>query len=109
LTYRAIKHTTPTPGATNLDPGVSVREASRPMAGDGTNYPGERGIAARMILRANDLLRYANAQAPNTPARNRAFTQLQQYVDLLNIMRLLNSRFGTGGQVGSARFDNSED
>jgi hypothetical protein len=66
LTYRAIKHTTPTPGATNLDPGVSVREANRPMAGDGTNYPGERGIAARMILRANDLLRYANAQAPNT-------------------------------------------
>ncbi|MFO0563748.1 MAG: hypothetical protein U0269_37330 [Polyangiales bacterium] len=109
LTYRAIKQTSQTPGASNLDPGVSVREAARPMAGDGTNYPGERGIAARMILRANDLLRFANAQAPNTPARNRAFTQLQQYVDLLNVMRFLNSRFGTGGQVSGARFNNSED
>lgn len=109
LTYRAIKQTTQTPGASNLDPGVSGREAARPMAGDGTNYPGERGIAARMILRANDLLRFANSQAPNTPARNRAFTQLQQYVDLLNVMRFLNSRFGTGGQVGGGGFTGGED
>ena len=100
LTYRAIKQATQTPGASNLDPGVSVREAARPMAADGTNYPGERGVAARMILRANDLLRFANSQAPNTPARNGAFQRLQQYVDLLNVMRLLNGRFGTGGQVG---------
>lgn len=100
LTYRAIKQASQTPGATNLDPGVSAREAARPMAGDGTNYPGERGVAARMLLRANDLLRFANAQPANTPARNAAFTRLQQYVDLLNIMRFLNSRFATGGQVG---------
>jgi hypothetical protein len=53
-----------------------------------------------MLLRANDLLRFANAQPANTPARNAAFTRLQQYVDLLNIMRFLNSRFATGGQVG---------
>lgn len=108
LTYRAIKQTSQTPGATNLDPGVSPRETARPMAADGTNYPGERGIAARMILRANDLLRFANAQASGSPARTRAFSELQQYVDLLNVMRLLNSWFGTGGQVGGIRFNPGE-
>ncbi len=109
LTYRAIKHTTPTPGATNLDPGVSAREAARPMAADGTNYPGERGIAARMILRANDLLRYTATPGLQPAERNAAFARLQQYVDLLNVMRLLNSRYGTGGQVaGNNSFTGSD-
>lgn len=107
LTYRAIKHTSLTPGAANLDPGVSVREAARPSAGDGTNYPGERGIAARMILRANDLLRYT--QTAPAAERNAALARLQQYVDLLNVMRFLNSRFGTGGQVSGSRFTNADD
>lgn len=99
LTYRAIRLDSAVPGAANLDPGTSAREAGRPAAMDGTNYPNERGIAARMILRANDLLRFANSQAANSPERNRAFVKLQQYVDLLNITRLLNNLYGFGGQV----------
>jgi hypothetical protein len=109
VTYRAVRLNAQTPGASNLDPGVSAREAGRPAAMDNTNYPGERGIAARMILRANDLLRFANAQAANSPERARAFVKLQQYVDMLNVMRLLNSWFGPGGQVGGGRFSGGEE
>ncbi len=101
ITYRAIRSNTQVPGSANLDPGVSVREAGRPAAMDGTNYPSERGIAARMLLHANDLLRFANAQAANSPERNRAFVKLQQYVDLINIMRLLNNRYGAGHTLGA--------
>ncbi|MDP3275431.1 MAG: hypothetical protein Q8Q09_09575 [Deltaproteobacteria bacterium] len=108
LTYRALRQDNPVPGATNLDPGISTRESARPLSLDGSNYPNERGIAARMILRANDLLRFANAQPANSTARSTAFVKLQQYVDLLNVMRLLNSWYSTGGQVGGGRVSASD-
>lgn len=79
------------------DPGASARELRRMGMGADANQA-ERGIAARMLLRANDLkTQWMNETDPS----RRAIAQrnLRQYIDLLNVMRSLNRYFGNGTSI----------
>jgi len=88
LTYRAV-HYGYDGGDRTLDPGASRRESARPGS---TADSAERGIGARMILHANDLAQ-AWTNARSDADRRRLQRTLQQYVDLLNVMRGLNRSF----------------
>jgi hypothetical protein len=94
LRYRAV-HYGQEPGNPQLDPGASPRELARAGV---TPADAERGIAARMLLHANDLKR-AWETAGTPELRARAEAELKQYIDLVNIVRHLNRQYAQGGQV----------
>jgi hypothetical protein len=85
LTYHAL-HLGAGAGEPNADVGLSVRDTSR----------NESGIGARMLLHAQDLRTAMEAAAAGSPERAALSAQLQQYVDLVNIMRNLNRLYATG-------------
>lgn len=87
LVYRAI-HMGGGPGEPGEDVGLSARDRAR----------NETGIGARMLLHAQDLRNAMEAAPAGSPRRQALARELQQYVDLLNVMRNLNRYFSTGNQ-----------